>query len=471
MSSIKKELFFAVFYKAIDTYSYVIISFVVTMILSRILTPYDYGVVAIANVFLVVLLLVGTCGLNNAIIQNKNLEEKDYDNFFLFTLYAALVFAGIFFLISPLIAWFYNIYQLVSVCKLLAIVLFFNILNIVPNSLLIKEKRFAFIAKRTLVVYSLTGCLAILYALKISDIYSLLIMPLFSSIIVFGINYYRYRFRIRLFIQKESLTKVFKFSLYDFLYGLVNTLELQFDKLIIGKTFSFTLLAQYDKATSFTNLVIGNVNAIFVQSAYPILNEKYLNKEWLELTFRKFVKIISLVSFPLAIFICVSSREIIFICFGDQWDGAVDILRISSFLIPLVLLQSLKDIYFRIMDMTPVLMSSNLYMLLLKIVFVVLILCITCSLQALIMLIVGLGLLKVVYIYHLLYKHFGQSVIYAYKAILPSLFWSFLLVLGYWFSYTWIVSGTVWLNFFWKGGLFLIFGAGVFVAERSRLYA
>lgn len=460
MISFRKELFIAFFYKAVDTYSYVIISFVVTMILSRILTPYDYGIVAIANVFLSLFLLVGTCGLNNAIVQNKELRENDFNNFFSLTFYAAIIFSIIFFSFSKFIADFYGKDQLVIVCRILSVVLFFNILNIVPNSILIKGKKFAFIAKRTFIVYLLTGTVSVILALNGGGIYSLLITPLFSSILIFVVNYYRYRFELKIHIEKESINKVFKFSLYDFLYGLINTMELQFDKLVIGKKYNTSVLAQYDKANLFTNLIVGNINAVLIQSVYSILNEKAIGLDWIESSFRKFVRIVASISLPLSVFVYISSKELILISFGNQWDTAIDLLKISSFFIPVILLQSLKDVYFRIMNKTSILMISSLYLFLLKVVVVIFVVYYTESLYYVMYSILCVNLLKLFYVYGLLYKLFDKPVIWAYKAMFYPLIFTLSLLILYNFVFLFLDVDNLWINIMIKLGIFLIFGGG-----------
>ncbi|MFR9565563.1 MAG: oligosaccharide flippase family protein [Rikenellaceae bacterium] len=181
----KSELSSGVFFTAIAKYSSVIIMLVVSAILARLLTPEDFGTVTIATVILSFFVIISDLGIATAIVQNKQLTETDNNNIFSFTVYLGIGIAIIFYLLSPLVADFYDVKSIVYICRALSINLLFASLNIVPNALLLKAKRFKFIAVRTILVQLVFGAISIFAAFKGLGIYALLINPIGSSIAIF----------------------------------------------------------------------------------------------------------------------------------------------------------------------------------------------------------------------------------------------------------------------------------------------
>ncbi|MFA6713271.1 MAG: oligosaccharide flippase family protein, partial [Bacteroidales bacterium] len=191
MNSIKKEMASGVYYTALAKYSGVILSLVIAGILSRILTSDDFGVIAIATVIIAFFSIFSDLGIAPSIIQKKDLTNDDFNNIFSFTIWSGIIISILFFLSSWLIADFFNSEILIPVCQLLSINLLFASVNIVPNALLQKAKRFKFIAVRTLGVQVVCGIVSIIAAYKGAGVYALLINPILSSIILFIVNYFQ----------------------------------------------------------------------------------------------------------------------------------------------------------------------------------------------------------------------------------------------------------------------------------------
>lgn len=125
MGNIKRELFSGVFYIAVAKYSGILIQLVITAILARLLTPADFGVVAIATVIIAFFNILSDIGIGPAIIQNRELTSNDLEHIFSFTVYVGIVLSAVFFLCAWPIAGYYNNKILVSVCQWLSIPIFF----------------------------------------------------------------------------------------------------------------------------------------------------------------------------------------------------------------------------------------------------------------------------------------------------------------------------------------------------------
>ncbi|MBR5362084.1 MAG: oligosaccharide flippase family protein [Oscillospiraceae bacterium] len=130
----------AAFINAVGKYSVVVIQLAVNAILSRILSPEDYGILAVVTVFTTFFSTLSNMGFGTAIIQNKSLNKKDIDHIYSFSLYVAFFLSVVFALFSFVIAWFYKDGIYIPVAMLLSISLFFGTLNMVPSGVLNREK-------------------------------------------------------------------------------------------------------------------------------------------------------------------------------------------------------------------------------------------------------------------------------------------------------------------------------------------
>jgi len=152
MSSIKKQLISGIGFTAISKYSGMFISLIITAVLSPILSPDDFGIVAVATVIITFFGIISDLGIAPAIVQNKELNKRDINNLFSFSFWLSIMISILFYLSAGLIANYYNSPQLVNICRILSLSLFFNTINVVPNALLYKSKEVKFIAKRTIIV-------------------------------------------------------------------------------------------------------------------------------------------------------------------------------------------------------------------------------------------------------------------------------------------------------------------------------
>ena len=184
-NNIKHQLFSGVFYTALAKYSGIIISLVVAGILARLLSPDDFGVVAIATV-------ITDMGISPAIVQHKSLTKEELSDIFSFTVWTGIGISILFFAASWLIADYYESGILRTLCQLLSVNLFFASANIVPGALFYRNKEFKFIAVRSFIIQIAGGAGAITAALCGAGLYALIINPILSSILIFVISYQRY---------------------------------------------------------------------------------------------------------------------------------------------------------------------------------------------------------------------------------------------------------------------------------------
>jgi PST family polysaccharide transporter len=327
MSGIQKIFIGGVFYTAVAKYSGILISLIVTAVLSRILLPEEFGVIAIAMVFIAFFSILSDIGIGTAIIQKKALTDADLSHIFSLTLYLAVISAVVFVSGSTLLAAYYDKPELAVICKVLSVQLFFAVANIVPNGLLLKQKEFKFIAVRTLIVQFIAGMLAVGAALHGLGIYSLLVAPVFSSVSTFIINYLKYRIAFSLIVRRHSIRKIISYSVFQFLFNVINFFSRNLDNLLIGKYLGLSPLGFYEKSYRLMLLPLSNLSYLLTAVIHPVFSDYQSDIRYITAKYLKVVKVLATIGFPLSVLLFFAAKELILLLFGEQWTPSIPVFQ------------------------------------------------------------------------------------------------------------------------------------------------
>lgn len=358
--SLKKDLFTGVAYNAVSKYSGIIVSLIVSAILARLISPEDFGIIAVAMVIITFFSVFSDLGIAPAIIQNKNLTKENLSDIFSFTVWLGFILSVCFFLSSSVIASYYKIDKLVHICQLLSVNLFFVTVNIVPNALLYKNKEFKFIAIRTFIIQLTGGFISVIAALNGAGLYALLINPIFSSIALFIVNIFRYPQKIKLKLDFSSLKIIFSYSSYQFLFNLINYFSRNLDKLLIGKYIGMVPLGYYEKSYRLMMLPLQNISFAITPVMHPIFSDFQNDFERLSSSYLKVIRLLAFIGLPLSVLLWFTSHEIVLIIFGDQWYESIPIFQILSLSVGVQIILSTSGSIFQAANATKLLFISGL---------------------------------------------------------------------------------------------------------------
>jgi len=345
--SIKKQLLSGVFYTAISKYAGILISLIVSAVLARLILPDDFGVVAIATVIITFFGIFTDLGIGPAIIQQKDLTEKDLSNIFSFTIIGGIVLSLLFFLSSWLIGNYYNNKTLIIICQLLSVNLFFSAINIVPNALLFKEKLFKFVAIRSLLIQVVGGTMSIGAALWGAGLYALIINPIFSSVFIFIFTFRKKPQKLCFTLGVNSMRKIFNFSAYQFLFNVINYFSRNLDKLLIGKLMGMGALGYYEKSYRLMMLPLQNITHVISPVMHPVFSEMQNNLEKLAGSYEKVTKLLAYIGFPLSVLLYFTATEITLILFGEQWTNSIAPFQILSLSVGIQIIMSTSGSIFQ----------------------------------------------------------------------------------------------------------------------------
>lgn len=318
-SSLKK----AVLINAMSKYSRILINLLFTAILARILTPEDYGVVAVVTVFTTFFSIFSDMGLSTAVIQNKELTEEDVNSIYSFSVYMGFFLCILFALFSYPLSVFYNDTIYLPLGCILAISLLFNTMNMIPAALLMKNKLFIVSAIRTIVQVIVGGIVTIIFALMGYKYYAIVISSVVQAVLVYlwNIKYSGLKFVLKM--NMNSIKKVSGFSTYQFAFSIVNYFSRNLDNLLTGKFIGKVMLGYYDKAYQLMQYPISNLTHVITPALHPILSEYQEDKEYIYEQYMKVVRLLAVLGIFVSAFCCLGSGELVNIFFGKKWNTAI----------------------------------------------------------------------------------------------------------------------------------------------------
>ena len=363
MSLISKKITNGVFFIGLSRYSNLIIQLIISGILARLLTPQEFGIVAIVFVFVLFFNMLSNLGLEPAIVQSDKLNDNDLSNIFSLSVFLGLFFSIVFFMLANFIGDFYNEKRLVLVIRLLSIAIFFNTLIIVPKSLIRKSLAFKKLGLISVLVQSTSGIIAVILAYYNFSYFSLLAKSILDSLMLFTIFYTISPIKFKFNIEKKSINKIFKFASFQFLFNFINYFSRNLDNLLIAKYFNVASLAIYDKSYRLVTLPTQNITHIITPVLLPVIAKYKNDKDKVFLQYLQIVKILAYIGFSLSIFLFFSANELINIVFGSQWFESIPVFQLLALTVCLQILISSTGAIFQAMGRVDLLFFTGILVL------------------------------------------------------------------------------------------------------------
>ena len=303
---------------------------VITAVLARIISPEDFGLVAIVTVFTGLFSLLSDMGIGTAIVQYRDLTEQDYGGLFGFSIILAIGLTVAFCAVSPLIAIFYNDGRLVMLCCAASPTLLFSTLNSVPEGLMLKGKRFDLIAIRLVVATLVSGALAIAFALAGWGAAALVLQTAMSTGVVLVWNLISRPIRKISLHFMTPLKRIFSYSAYQFGFSLINYFSRNLDNMLVGRFLGSVQLGYYDKAYKLTGYPMSAFSSVIGSVIQPYMAEHQDDPDVIFGYFMKVEKLLSLVGIAVAVVFFCASSEIVEVLYGPGWEPSVPVFAVLS---------------------------------------------------------------------------------------------------------------------------------------------
>jgi PST family polysaccharide transporter len=318
-------------FTAIGQYSNVAIQLIINVVLSRLIPVQEFGVVATVQVFLTFFQMLVTAGLGPAIIQNKEIKDKDYGILFNYTVILAILLAVFFGIFGQVIAFIYNNEIYKSLFWSMSVIVFSEGINVVPTAILNKQLRFKALNIRLLICNILGAVCGIIAALAGLGVYALVLSVAIPSVTSLIANFLIVKIDYTLKMSAKPLKAVWGFAGNQLGFTILNYFSRNSDNLLIGKLLGPIPLANYQKSYQLITMPNTVFLGVISPVLQPVLSNHQDNVKLIRETFLKIVRVLSLIGFPLTAFMIINSREIILFLFGNRWEGAILPFSILAF--------------------------------------------------------------------------------------------------------------------------------------------
>ena len=329
--SLKEKTINGVIWNSISNFSVKGIDFVVGIILARLLTPSEFGLIGTITIFLVLSEVFINSGFNQALIRKQDCTQKDYSTAFFFNLSVAIFLFFLLLITAQPISSFFKEPQLKPLIQVLGIGLIISSLTLVQQSILVKRIDFKLQTKINLVASILSGILGVYLAYAGFGVWSLVARSLSYRGLISLFLWIWNRWRPDWIFNKESFQNLFGFGSKLLLSGLIGTLLNNLNYLIIAKYFSAQELGYFTRAEMFKKLPSENVSSIITTVAYPVLAKVQNDNILLKRYFRKMFTNTFFIIIILMVGLAAISESLILTLIGDKWLPSVVLLQLLCF--------------------------------------------------------------------------------------------------------------------------------------------
>jgi len=328
--SLKKQTYTGIIWSAVDVFSVQGVQFIFGLILARLLSPSDYGTIALLFVLLSICQAIVDSGFSNALVRKIDRDEKDYATVFYFNVVVGLVLYIFLFFCSPFIASFYNQPILDPLSKVVCLNVIFNSLCVVQQARLMAIIDFKTQAKVSVIATTLSGIIGILAALFGLGVWSLAFQSVASAALRMVFLWFLANWIPTEKFSKESFKEMFAYGSKLLATSLMNAIFNNLYTIAIGKFYIKATLGNYSRAQNFANLPSSNITNIIQRVTFPVMSKIQFDEDRLRDVYRRFLKLLAYIVFPIMVMLSALADPLIRFLLTDKWEGAIILLQISS---------------------------------------------------------------------------------------------------------------------------------------------
>lgn len=307
------------------------ISFLLQIILARILSPDDYGVLSIMIIFTTLANVFIQTGFNTALIQNKDVREEDYSSVFWISIIIAFIMYFLLFNIAPIIGRFYNMPSIVTPFRVLSLILFPGALNSIQLAKVSKELDFRQVFISNIGAILISGFIGITLANIGLGVWALVFQNLFNIIIACFVMHFTVGWKPKLICNFRRVKTLLSFGWKILLSSLIDTLYQDLSSLVIGKKYSSSMLGYYNRGKQFPQFLIGAINGALQSVMLPAMSKQQDNRIQVKSLMRISIMLSSFIIFPMMAGLAGVADSLVSLLLTDKWLPCVPFMQIFCF--------------------------------------------------------------------------------------------------------------------------------------------
>lgn len=370
---IKNQLKSGIKWSIIGQFSIIFFEFIFGVALARILLPSDFGMIAIASVFIMVSQIFVNSGLSQSLVRAQSVSDIDYSTIFFLNLIIGVGAYCMLFFFAPIISSYYSLPKITLILRVISLSVVLSALSIVFRAILTKNLKFRATNKIAIISSLISGVGAITLAYTGAGIWSLIFKTLTINLISLILLVIATRWRPKLIFSTSSIIEHWGFGRNLLISGLIGWIYKDVFALMLGKIVSINFLGFYNRSEMLRNLITNNIESVITRPSYPVLATIQNDKEaFLSLTIKTLKFSFLIVGLTLA-FVYSSAEPLIEFVLGIKWLYSAEILRylslcglvmpLSSIMINALSVSGRSDLYLKLQFYYSIYVLSTLFVL------------------------------------------------------------------------------------------------------------
>lgn len=304
------------------------VTFVVSIVLARLLSPEEYGLIGILSIFIAIFHTIVDGGFTNALIRKQNATDTDYSTAFYTNLVLSIILAAIFFLGAELIANFFERPKLALLTKVMSCIVVINALSLVQRARTTKSIDFKTQTKITFISSIGSGTIGISMAYMGYGVWALVGQQIFNQLLSTIFFWIFNKWLPKFIFSWKSFKEMWAFGSKLLVSSLIDTIWKEVYQVVIGKCYSPATLGLYTRAKQFSDLCSSNLTSVVQRVSYPVLSSIQDDKVRLKFAYQRVIKTTMLPTFVLMFGMAACAKSMIFVLIGEQWLSCVPMLQI-----------------------------------------------------------------------------------------------------------------------------------------------
>ena len=327
----KNEIFSNLIWRFAERFGAQIITFVVNLVLARILLPEDYGMVAMINVVIVILQVFVDSGLGNALIQKPGADDLDFSTVFFFNMGMCTLIYALLCMAAPWIAEFYKNPAMTPVIRVVGLTLVVSGVKNVQQAYVSRNLLFKTFFFATLGGTLFSAVVGIFLACQGAGVWALAAQHLTNLCMDTVILWIMVKWRPKLLFSWQRFRALFSFGWKLLASSLLETVYNNLQNLIIGKKYTSADLAYYQRGDQFPSLLVTNINTSIGSVLFPAMAREQDDRESLRAHVRRAISVSSYLLWPLMVGLAVCAEPLVRLLLTDKWLPAVPYMQIACF--------------------------------------------------------------------------------------------------------------------------------------------
>lgn len=324
--SLKDKTVKGVGWSAADAFLGQGVTFIVGLVLARLLTPEEYGLIGIVTIFTTVLLGFVDCGFGNALIRKQDVTDDDYNTMFIVNMIMSVLMYTFLFIGAPFISRFFDRPQLIPLIRVTGLLLIIQAFSIVQNTILTKRIDFKTKTKASVISAVSSGIVGIIMALTGFGVWSLVGQQVFRQIVYSLCLWLFNRWWPSFIFSINSLRYMWGFGWKLMVSGFIDRLWTQLYQVVVGKFYNPAMLGQYTRAEQYSSIFSSNISSIVQRVSYPVLSSIQDDKERMINGYRRIIKTTMFITTIIMISMAAVAEPLIYCLIGPQWHIAATFL-------------------------------------------------------------------------------------------------------------------------------------------------